>query len=124
MISHDEAQELHLLVGGPLEVARQNGAFNPDEVVVKTADLERARELAALIVSDTDPDNAPKDTSIDIYLTGDADGPDLFGVIYDDEDGVMETAREGEEYAWRVPVQPYPERAERIYEPVPEDDDE
>ncbi len=57
MLSHNEAQELHLLVGAPLELARQNGAFDPEEITVKAADLERARELAAVIVSDTDPDN-------------------------------------------------------------------
>jgi hypothetical protein len=61
MLSHQEAQELHLLVGAPLELARQNGAFDPEEVTVKASDLERARELAAILVSDTDPDNEPED---------------------------------------------------------------
>lgn len=55
MISYDEAQELHLLVGGPLEVARQDGAY-PDEVMVKAAELERAREIASVVVSDADPE--------------------------------------------------------------------
>lgn len=59
MISHKEAQELHLLIGGPLEVARQNGAFDPEYITVKASDLERARELAALIVSDTEPSTDP-----------------------------------------------------------------
>ena len=61
MLSHEEAQELHLLVGAPLELARKNGAFDPEEVTVKASDLERARELAALLVSDSDPDNEPED---------------------------------------------------------------
>ena len=56
MLSHEEAQELHELVGGPLELARKNGAFDPEYVTVKASELERARELAALLVSDTDPD--------------------------------------------------------------------
>lgn len=58
MIGHEEAQELHLLVGAPLELARQNGAFDPEYVTVKASDLERARELAAVIVADTMPDPA------------------------------------------------------------------
>lgn len=57
MISYEEAQELHLLVGGPLEVARQNGTLDPEYVMVKASELERARELAAILVSDSDPDN-------------------------------------------------------------------
>lgn len=56
MISYEEAQELHLLVGGPLEAARQNGTFDPEYVTVKASELERARELAAVLVSDSDPD--------------------------------------------------------------------
>lgn len=62
-------------------------------------------------------------TSIDIYLTGSKDGPDMFGVIYDDEDGVKETAQENEECAWRVPAQPDLGKAELVYE-YQEDGDE
>lgn len=60
MLSHEEAQELHELVGGPLELARKNGAFDPEYVTVKASELERARELAAILVSDTDPDREPE----------------------------------------------------------------
>jgi hypothetical protein len=49
MISHTEAQELHELIGAALEVAPE----------LQKATLERARELAALIVSDTQ-DDTPK----------------------------------------------------------------
>lgn len=121
MISHDEAQELHRIIGSPLGWPLD--ADNIHEVRINRVELERALELAALIVSDTDPDNAPKDTSIDIYLTGDKDGPDMFGVIYDDEDGVLETARENDECAWRVPVQPNLDGAALIHEYKDEPDE-
>lgn len=58
--------------------------------------------------------NLERDTSIDVYLTGDEDGPDLFGVIYDEEDGALEAARENEVHAWRVPAQLYGDRAVRL----------
>lgn len=70
MISHQEAQELHLLIGGPLEVARQNGAFDPEYITVKASDLERARELAALIVADTEPTSASSKYTFDPVVTG------------------------------------------------------
>jgi hypothetical protein len=76
----------------------------------------------AAITALTEGVEAPTpDTSIDIYLTGDKDGPDMFGVIYDDEDGVLEAARENEECAWRVPVQPNLDKAELVYEHKEED---
>lgn len=55
-----------------------------------------------------------KDTSINVYFTGDEDGPDLFGVVYDTEDEALEVAHENEVHAWRVPVQPLLEKAVRL----------
>ena len=46
MLSHTEAQELHELIGAALTAVR-----NGETAVI--AELERALELAALIVSDT-----------------------------------------------------------------------
>lgn len=45
-LSEREAQELHELVGGALEVVRDGGTPS-------VADLVRARELAALVVADS-----------------------------------------------------------------------
>lgn len=45
MLSHNEAQELHGLIGKMIE-------YGCDE-----REMERAREIASLLVSDTDPDN-------------------------------------------------------------------
>lgn len=58
--------------------------------------------------------NLEKDTSINVYFTGDEDGPDLFGVAYDTEDEALESAHENEVHAWRVPVQPLLEKAVRL----------
>ena len=55
-----------------------------------------------------------RDTSINVYFTGDEDGPNLFGVVYDDEDGVLEAAHENELHGWRVPVQPLLAKAVRL----------
>lgn len=58
MISYTEAQELHLLIGGPIEVALDRydiAGAKPDFVMVRVEELERARELVALIVTDTTP---------------------------------------------------------------------
>lgn len=55
-----------------------------------------------------------RDTSINVYFTGDEDGPDLFGVVYDDEDSVLESAHENLLHGWRVPVRPLLDRAVRL----------
>ena len=110
MISNEEAQELHRIIGSPLGWPLD--ADNIHEVRINRVELERALELASIMLADTEE----PDTSIDIYLTGDSDGPDMFGVIYDDEDGVLETAKENDECAWRVPVQPLLDRAVLIHE--------
>lgn len=41
-----------------------------------------------------------------LYLTGDEDGPDIFGVIYDEEDDALESGRENDRTVWRVPFIP------------------
>jgi hypothetical protein len=43
---------------------------------------------------------------IHAYFTGDEDGPDHFGIIYDDEDEAMEAAFENGQHVWRVPLVP------------------
>jgi len=50
MISHNEAQELHRLIGGALQSAEDN-----QWELIGADDLTRALELAALIVADTEP---------------------------------------------------------------------
>jgi hypothetical protein len=49
MLSHDEAQELHLIIGAVIQDLDDEGFEEPE--------LERALELAAILVSDTDPEN-------------------------------------------------------------------
>jgi hypothetical protein len=48
MLSHDEAQELHRILGGPLETS------NASDILFNRAEVERARELVAIIVADTE----------------------------------------------------------------------
>jgi hypothetical protein len=105
MISHNEAQELHRLIGGALQSAEDN-----QWELIGADDLTRALELAALLVSDT----SQPDTSITVYLIGDEDAPNLFGIIYDEEDEAMEVARENDGIAWRVPAQLYGDQAVRL----------
>lgn len=118
MISNEEAQELHRIIGGiQMDLIAMPGASVKQVRAEVDKPLERALELAALVVADTvedrEPDPTP-DTSINVYFTGDEDGPDLFGVVYDDEDGVLEAAHENEVHGWRVPVQPLLDRATRL----------
>jgi hypothetical protein len=49
-----------------------------------------------------------------LYLTGDEDGPDIFGVVYDEEDDAMEAGRENDVEVWRVPFIPQLDLAVRI----------
>lgn len=51
---------------------------------------------------------------IHLYLTGDEDGPDIFGVIYDEEDDAMEAGRENEVTVWRVPFIPQLDLAVKV----------
>lgn len=53
MLSHEEIQEMHLYIGAAIEEA---GDWR--------AGLDRALELAAILVSDTDPDNCHCDTPV------------------------------------------------------------
>lgn len=58
MLSHEQAQELHALVGQPIDAHEQDGytgRHEPNAILVPLTVLERARELAAIIVSDTEP---------------------------------------------------------------------
>jgi hypothetical protein len=66
MLSHKEAQELHRLIGAPIETAREgyDGDLEVSAVMVPVKDLERARELAALIVADTEPSPVSYDPCI------------------------------------------------------------
>jgi hypothetical protein len=59
MLSHEEAQELHRLVGGPIQLA---ASYGESKVSVDVGDLERARELAAILVSDTMPGSGETET--------------------------------------------------------------
>lgn len=53
MISHSEAQELHQRLGGLIQTFEDAGMVDKGDAL---PDLERARELAAVIVSDTEPE--------------------------------------------------------------------
>jgi hypothetical protein len=71
-----------------------------------------------------DPDPTP-DTSVTVYITGDEDGPDMYGLIYDLEDDARECVRENGGEVWRMPVLPLLDRAELMHdeEESAEDDD-
>lgn len=66
----------------------------------------------------------PEQQPITVYFTGDKDGPDHFGIVYDTEDEAMEVARENSEQAWRVSVIPDWDNAVHLpFEDEEEDDD-
>ncbi|QOP66211.1 hypothetical protein SEA_DANIELLEIGNACE_71 [Arthrobacter phage DanielleIgnace] len=48
------------------------------------------------------PVPVPDPVEITVYLTGDEDGPDLLGLVYDLQDDAMESARENDRTAWQV----------------------
>lgn len=45
---------------------------------------------------------SPGPTQTTVFLTGDEDGPDLHGLVYDLQDDAMESARENDRTAWQV----------------------
>lgn len=51
---------------------------------------------------------------ITVYFTGDEEGPDRFGMVYDTEDEALEVASENLLHVWRVPVIPDWAAAEHI----------
>lgn len=56
-VSHTEAQELHEIIGGILAARdrEREGEGSTEDLLDAMADLPRALEIAALVVSDTDP---------------------------------------------------------------------
>jgi hypothetical protein len=65
VISHDQAQELHRLLGGPVQLHRDRVEPNHGNCVpVPLEELERALELAALVVADTEPSPVSYDPCI------------------------------------------------------------
>lgn len=76
MISHDEAQELHRIIGGLAEQANSHIIMDQGDVI---PDLDRALELAAVLVADTmeggrDSDPSPVSHAPCIQGTIDIDG--------------------------------------------------
>jgi hypothetical protein len=53
---------------------------------------------------------------ITVYFTGDTDGPDRFGTVYDTEDEALEVARENCLAVYRVSVVPDWDNAECIHD--------
>lgn len=51
---------------------------------------------------------------ITVYFTGDEEGPDRFGLVYDTEDEAFEAAHENELEVWRVNVVPDWEHATHL----------
>lgn len=43
---------------------------------------------------------------LDVYFTGDLEGPDKFGLIYDTEEAALECVQENGGQVWKVPVVP------------------
>lgn len=61
---------------------------------------------------------------ITVYFTGDSEGPDRFGTVYDTEDEALEVAHENCLAVWRVQVIPNWETAENIHDADKDDDNE
>lgn len=57
-----------------------------------------------------------------VYLPGDTEGPDLFGVLYADEDPAMENAMENDGVAWKIKALLIPQSAVKVWEKEEEDD--
>ena len=57
-----------------------------------------------------------------LYVTGDEEGPDIFGLIYDNEDDAAECARDNDLEVWRVPFTPHLDGA--VHLQMGEDDDD
>jgi hypothetical protein len=58
---------------------------------------------------------------ITVYFTGDEEGPDRFGIVYDTEDEALECAFENDLVIWRVPVIPNWDGSERVGPDVDEE---
>lgn len=56
-----------------------------------------------------------------LYVTGDDEGPDIFGLIYDDEDEAMLAGRENDVHVWKVPFTPDIDAAVRVESDAEED---
>lgn len=49
-----------------------------------------------------------------LYVCGDDEGPNIFGLIYDEEDAAIECARDNDLDVWRVPFTPDLANAEHV----------
>lgn len=58
-----------------------------------------------------------------VYFTGDEEGPERFGTVYDTEDEALEVAHENDRHVWRVPVIPNWAKSELIGGGEPDDRD-
>jgi hypothetical protein len=58
-----------------------------------------------------------------VYLPGDADGPDLLGIVYEDEDPAIECASENDGAVWKIKALLIPDTAEKTWE-YPDDEEE
>jgi hypothetical protein len=61
---------------------------------------------------------------ITVYFTGDEDGPDRFGTVYDTEDEALEVAHENCLAVWKVDVVPDWDGAECIHDAEAEEDED
>lgn len=57
-----------------------------------------------------------------VYFTGDEEGPNRFGTVYDTEDEALECAFENDLVIWRVPVIPNWVKSERVGPDVEDSD--
>lgn len=91
--------------------------IEPDAVKRGADDDAKGYEAEADKISDALEELQP----ITVYFTGDEEGPDRFGLVYDTEDEALESADENDLRVWRVPVVPDWASAEQIGEHEDED---
>jgi hypothetical protein len=101
-----------------ITAAELTKALSPIKSFLTKQGVEHAR-----ILNDPPPPPPPP-VEITVYLSGDNDGPDLFGVVYDNVDDAMESARENSSTAWSIKAMLYPASAVRLESDSEEDEEE
>lgn len=98
--------------------AQLRAALSPIKAFLTKQGVEHGKILNA------PPPAPPPPVEVTVYLTGDDEGPDLFGVVYDDQDGAMESARENGVRAWSITALLRPATAVRLESDSEEEEEE
>jgi hypothetical protein len=88
--------------------AQLKAALSPIKAFLTKHGVEHSKVL------DPPPPAPPAPVEVTVYLSGDNDGPDLLGLVYDSADDALESARENDSTAWSVKAMLYPASAVRL----------